>query len=499
MHNVALPQALYTAEAVRELDRLAIEALGVPGAVLMQRAGRALFAALLARWPSPSRITVYCGTGNNGGDGYVVAQLAADHGLRVQVVQLGDADRIGGDARLARESALAAGVDVRAFAGHPPPVDGVVVDALLGTGARGEPRGEYGEAIALINASGLPVVAADIPSGLCSDTGRVLGQAVRAALTVTFVGLKQGLVTAQGPAVCGELVFANLGLPESLGAEVAATALRLDGDALRRRWLPPRPATSHKGHWGHVLVVGGERGMAGAAVLAATAAARVGTGLVSCATRPEHVPALVARVPEVMAHGVDHGNGLAPLLARASVVVVGPGLGREPWAQQLLLQALKSGLPAVVDADALNLLSERPRWLGAPPANWIITPHPGEAARLLGCSTAAIEADRYGAARQLAQRWGARVALKGAGTVVATEDGLFVGDYGNPGMASGGMGDVLSGVLGGLLAQGLSPATAVCLGVCLHGWAADRAARAGGQRGLLAEDLMSELRSLVNP
>lgn len=491
-----LPFHLYSAAGVRELDRIAINDFGIPGSHLMQRAGRAAFRELLRRWPEPGHLHVFCGTGNNGGDGFVIAALARQRGLPVNVWQVGAPDRIGGDALAARRFAEREGVAIAAFAGAVPET-GVIVDALLGTGLNDAVRPPFSDAIGAINASGLPVLAADIPSGLSSDSGRILGCAVRAAVTVSFIGLKQGLFTGSGPDCCGEVVYADLDVPAELFGRVEPASTRLDRAALTRTLLPPRPRSAHKGLFGHALVIGGDHGMAGAAAMACEAALRVGAGLVSCATRAEHVPILVGRHPEVMAHSVRSGQELEPLLARASVVVIGPGLGRAAWGQQLLQRALHSGLPAVVDADALNLLAQGD---AAPPEHerWVLTPHPGEAARLLGCDSALIQEDRFRAAAELRRRYGGAVVLKGAGTLVCDAHGIGICNAGNPGMASGGMGDVLSGVLGGLLAQRLDVAQAARLGVCLHAAAADLAAAQAGERGLVATDLMPHLRRLVN-
>jgi NAD(P)H-hydrate epimerase len=487
-----LPESLYDAAGVRALDRHAIDRCGIPGKQLMLRAGRAAFAHLLQRWPAPAHIHVVCGTGNNGGDGFVIAGLAQQRGLPVTVWQVGDVAKIQGDALSARDFAQREGVSLRAFA-EMALTDGVIVDALLGTGLNGDVRADFSRAIAAINASGLPVLAADIPSGLCSDTGRTLGAAVHADLTVSFIGLKQGLFTGAGPDYCGDIVYADLDVPADVFASRAATATLLRLESLQAL-LPRRARVAHKGHFGHVLVVGGDHGMAGAALMASMAAGRVGAGLVSCATRAEHVPALVTRVPEVMTLGVRSGLELQAALERASVIVIGPGLGRAAWGGQLLAQVLRADKPLVVDADALNLLAAgelRQR------SNWILTPHPGEAATLLKITNADVQSDRFAAATALQQRYGGAVILKGAGTLIATLSGIGVAPYGNPGMASGGMGDVLSGALGGLLAQGLSIDEAAAFGACLHGRAADLAA-ADGERGLLATDLLPHLRRLVN-
>lgn len=486
---------LYTAAQTRALDACAIDSHGVPGITLMSRAANAAFDCLLGAWPEPIALQVLCGTGNNGGDGFLIADLAHKRGIPATVYQLGDPDKISGDALLARDQALANGVDIQPFAGSLAPIEAVVVDAMLGTGLGGDVRSPYREAIEAINASGKPVLAVDIPSGLCADTGRVLGAAVIADLTVTFIGLKRGLFTGHAADYAGALQFTDLAIPAEVYNEIAADCERLELEALLEL-LPERPAIAHKGLYGDVLVVGGDHGMAGAAALAAEAALRCGSGLVKVATRTEHVAALVARVPEIMPRGIEDGEDFAPMLASADVLVVGPGLGQSPWAQHLAQVATASGKPMVLDADGLNLLAAGQLGDGKQD-NRVLTPHPGEAARLLGISTAQVQADRFAAARALQQKYGGVVVLKGNGSLIAGPDQLLLSDYGNPGMASGGMGDVLSGVIGSLLGQGLEPLLAAALGVCLHGGAADIAADEGGQRGLAASDLIPQLRALL--
>ena len=500
IQNLPGTEMLYTAAQTRELDRCAIEDYGIPGIVLMARAAAATFDALLGVWPDTGCVHVLCGTGNNGGDGYLVADLAHKRGMAVCVYQLGDVGKIKGDALRAKEQALANGVAVKAFnPGDFKVADGdLVVDAMLGTGLGGDVRGPYAQAIATVNASGLPVLAVDIPSGLCSDTGRVLGAAICAAVTVTFIGLKRGLFTGEAPDYTGAIHFTDLAVPVEVYQQAPCACAKLELEPLLAR-LPPRPAASHKGSYGSVLIVGGDEGMAGAVAMAAEAALRCGVGLVRVATHVEHVPAIVARTPEAMAHGVRNGAELIPLIAQSDVLVVGPGLGQSPWSEQLLHAALASGKAVVLDADALNLLSAGRAALSARD-NCLLTPHPGEAARLLGCTTAQIQADRFAAAQQLQKMVGGVVVLKGNGSLIAGAGQLLLSDYGNPGMASGGMGDVLSGVLGALLAQAsahhMTALECAALGVCLHGAAADRAAR-DGQRGLCATDLMPHLRELL--
>ncbi len=473
---------------------MAIEEYGIPGSELMERAGRAAFGAFQKRWPSAQRVVVVCGSGNNGGDGYVVARLAREAGLEVDVLRPGGAREPGGDALLMYRRWRDAGGRVRSFEPEALQRPCVIVDALLGTGLEREVQGEYAAAIAAINASDQPVMALDIPSGLSADTGMPLGIAVQAILTVTFIGLKQGLFTGLAPDYTGAVRFAALGVPPQVYDAVRAEVTRIGQEEVRDA-LTPRARCSHKGDHGHVLVVGGEFGMAGAARMAASAAARVGAGLVSVATRESHAGLMTMTQPEIMAHGVEEAAALQPLLRRASVLAVGPGMGRGAWGRELLEATLTSDLPLVLDADGLNLLAERPQRS----ERWILTPHPGEAARLLGCSVTEVQADRFAAARHLQARFGGVVVLKGAGTLVAAgDDTLGLCALGNPGMGSGGMGDVLTGVIAGLLAQGVVPRLAARVGVWVHAHAADCAAR-DGERGLLASDLFAHLRRAVNP
>ncbi|WP_104202114.1 NAD(P)H-hydrate dehydratase [Billgrantia saliphila] len=492
-HDALRP--LYHAAQVRELDRRTM-AGGVEGFALMQRAATAAWQSLKARWSGVKRLTVLCGGGNNGGDGHVLAALAAVAGIEVQRIALKPPEALRGDAARAAEMASAAGVGSEpwragiAFSGE------VIVDALLGTGIAGEVTGEFRDAIEAINASGLPVLAIDIPSGLAADTGATLGVAVRATRTVTFIGDKIGLHTGRAPALVGEVHFRALGVDALAHADLVPAAHLLDRELIAT-WLPPRERDAHKGGMGHVLILGGAPGFGGAALLASEAAARLGAGKISLATAPEHVTACLTYRPEVMVHGMRGAAELGELPARADVLVVGPGLGQGAWGQSMLQAALGESKPMVIDADGLNLLASR--FDGLRRDDWILTPHPGEAARLLGCSAADIEADRPAAARELQQRRGGVVVLKGAGSLVAGPEGMAVCPYGNPGMASGGMGDVLSGILGALLAQGVPLETAARLGVTVHALAGDQAARDGGERGLLAADLASYARVLVNP
>ncbi len=493
--STRLPRELYRAADVRRLDALAMEDHGIPGLTLMERAGAAVFSTLTSRWPEARRVLVCCGSGNNGGDGYIVATLARQRGLEVSVLAVSEPDRLAGDAAAAVEGARAAGVPIRAWPvrareGRLAERPDVIVDALLGTGLDRAVEGAYAEVIDAMNGAGVPRLAVDIPSGLHADSGQVLGRAVKADLTVSFIGLKQGLFTGDGPQYGGSVAYDGLGVPEAVGRAVAPSALRL-GPVKGTPLLAPRARNAHKGHFGHVLVVGGNRGMAGAARMAGVAALRTGAGLVSVATVPE---APAPPEPELMVHGVAGRRELEPLLAQATVVAVGPGLGTDAWGREMFAACLGAQRPLVVDADALNLLA----FEGASREDWVLTPHPGEAGRLLGTSAATVQADRFAALEQLRRRYGGTVVLKGCGTLVAGPGGPpGACDTGNPGMASGGMGDLLTGVIAGLMAQGLTAPDAARAGVWVHGAAGDREARRG-ERGMVATDLLAGIRAEVN-
>lgn len=492
----SLSDALFSADSVRRIDQHVIKQLGVDGFDLMQSAADAAFRGLAMRWPGVEPMLVLCGAGNNGGDGYLIAANAAQDGLAVHCVAVAPTEKLNGDARKAWQKAVAVGVDVRQLADVGEAAldvlferSGLIVDAMLGTGASGAPREPFPDMIARSNAAGLPVLAVDVPSGLNATTGAAIGEVVQAAMTVTFIGRKAGLYTGQGPSVCGDVVFEPLGTGTHAGETPVA---RLQNWDSVQGWIPRRRASAHKGQFGHVLIVAGDRGFGGAGILVAEAAARAGAGLVSLATRPEHVTAALARCPSIMVHGVIHGSELPSLLAAATVVVCGPGLGQSAWGQQMLQQVVESGKPRVLDADALNLLSKR---VAVPANNQILTPHPGEAARLLNCLVPEVEADRLAAANRLQSLYGGVVLLKGAGTVIASgEAAVDVAGGSNPGMATGGMGDVLSGIIGALYAQMIeSPAHAATLGAVVHLEAATRASTKQGYMGLIPTDVIDAL------
>lgn len=499
--SVDLPVNLYRAEQVRALDRIAIDEQGIPGAVLMERAGLATFQACRQHWPDAARIAVVCGVGNNGGDGYVMARRAREAGLDIRVCQVGDGSRLQGDALQALQRMQRAGLQAVPFSSEALVGADVVVDAIFGTGLDREVQGVWADALTTIRASGVPVLAIDIPSGLHADTGSVLGTAVRAELSISFIGLKQGMFTNEGGEYSGTIWFDDLAVPAEVYRRFSPSARRISYPQLASLFAP-RARSAHKGSFGHVLVVGGDHGYAGAARLAAEAAARVGAGLVTLATRGSHAAAIIATRPELMCHAVDTPEQLVPLLGRATVLAVGPGLGQSAWAESLLATALRAGQPLVIDADALNLIARATtswRQSAYGPPRWVLTPHPGEAARLLGYSPREIQSDRFAAVQRLVERYGGVCVLKGSGTLILEAGAdIAVVDGGNPGMAVGGMGDVLTGIIAGMIAQGWSLSEAARLGVCVHAQAGDVAA-AGGERGLLAGELLATLRALVNP
>lgn len=497
-----LPLALYSADGVRNLDRYLIDEQGINGFELMQTAARSAFRQLLRRWPHAHHVLVLCGAGNNGGDGYVLASLAVRHGLKVKCLALTDPARLQGDALNAWLLASAQEVetclssqltdnDLAVWLQH----TDVVVDAMLGTGLQAAPRGEFARVIALCNQAAVAVLALDVPSGLNASSGAVTGDVISADATVTFIGLKAGLFTGQGPAVCGEVVFEDLGTAQHLEhCNEPLLATRADWHSCSAH-IPRRVVNAHKGHFGHVLVVAGDYGFGGAALLVAQAAARSGAGLVSLATRPEHVTAALSRCPSVMSHGVMQGSELAPLLAAATVIVCGPGLGQGVWGQQMLQQVLACNKPQVLDADALNLMAGE---VSVAVDQRILTPHPGEAARLLGVSVAEVEADRLAAAKQLQAQYGGSIVLKGAGTVIAGADGqLTLVNGSNPGMACGGMGDVLAGITAGLWAQMADPNQVAISAAALHLAAANSAAEQFGFMSLQPTDVIDSLAKVL--
>jgi NAD(P)H-hydrate epimerase len=460
------------------------------GFELMRRAGQAAWHQLLACWPQAQRIVVACGPGNNGGDGYVLATQALQAGRQVRVVRLAPAATELSRRACAQFEAAGGGIDA-ASAG----LDraDVIVDAVFGIGFARAPEDAVADWIDAINAASRPVLALDVPSGVDAGTGYVPGVAIRATRTLQFLAAHPGLLTGAALDYCGALFIDTLGvqLPAS-----DACAFALQAGALGN-WLPPRRRDSHKGRNGHVLCIGGDHGSGGAIALCAQAALRSGAGLVSVATRAGHLAALLAAQPEVMAREVGDAGAIdASQIQRATVLAIGPGLGTDAWGAALFDAAMACGKPLVLDADALNLLARQPLRL---PPDTVITPHPGEAARLLQISITDVQSDRLAAANALVERFGCVAVLKGAGTIVAASGRTpCVITAGNPGMAVGGMGDLLTGVVAALRAQGMWAFDAAACGALLHGAAGDDAAIVG-ERGLLPSDVLPHLRQRANP
>lgn len=486
---------LFDPDALRVLETRATAASDGDAFTLMQRAGQAAWRHLLEHWPQAQRIVIVCGPGNNGGDGYVLGVHAQRSGRDVCVLRLEQHAPRSELAQRACRDYIASGGRIEHFDGVMPTAD-LFVDALFGIGLSRAPDVATTALIEAINTKPAPVFALDVPSGVDAGRGHVPGAAIIAMRTLQLIVPHCGLATGRALDHVGVLGLASLEVESSVfdGIPVAATLLRIDAIL---DWLRPRARDSHKGSNGHVLCIGGDHGSGGAIMLCAQAALRCGAGLVSVATREEHVAPLLARSPEAMVHATASSDALAALVSRTTIIAIGPGLGQAAWGRALFDSALDAGKPLLLDADALNLLAAMPRAL---PPDTILTPHPGEAARLLGSSASSVQADRYAAAHELATRFDCVVVLKGAGTIVAVPGGIpRVIAAGNPGMAVGGMGDLLSGVIAALRAQGLSAFDAASCGALLHAAAGDAAAGQGGERGLLPSDLLAPLRRLANP
>lgn len=482
--------ALYLTRQIRDCEQLAISGYAISEQELMRRAGKAAFTQLRLRFPAAKKILIYCGSGNNAGDGYVLALLAFRAGLTVLINQFRLPEHLPPAAQQAALAAMDAGISCQYMEEIADFEADIIVDALLGTGIQGDVSGSFVTGINQINESGLPVLAIDIPSGLEADTGNIMGCCVQANLTVTFIAAKLGMMTMNGPDRCGDILCDDLDIGQCLSA-IAPAALIIQNTPP----LPRRLRNSHKGNFGQILMIGGNIGMPGSIVLAAHAAVRVGAGMVTAATRSQYAHTVLPNLPEAVVYGIERPDDILPLLEKATVCVIGPGLGLDDWAKQLFTYALASQLPMVIDASALRLLAAQPQH----DDNWVLTPHPGEASDLLGLSTLEVQNDRLQSVLSLQQKYGGNIVLKGVGSLIQTdEQQTFLCTAGNPGMASAGMGDVLSGVIGGLIAQGLPLAKAAPCGVWLHAKAADLAAVENGERGMLASDLLPFLQYLVN-
>ncbi|WCE31391.1 NAD(P)H-hydrate dehydratase [Vibrio sp. SCSIO 43137] len=492
MNKVSEP--LYLAAQVREGERQAAAQLGIEMFELMERAGLAVYQLFLERYSDSQNVLVICGGGNNGGDGYIFARLAKGDGYNVTLWQSGKAENLTGDAAAARDKWLADGGNIQPPESSVPEGTHVIIDALLGTGLHGAVRPDAEDLISIVNESDKPVISVDSPSGLHSDSGAILGSCIRAEQTVTFIARKQGLYTGEASSVTGEVIFAGLGVSEQFHKNTQPSSTTLSLQQLISA-LKARGKTSHKGDFGRVVLMGGDRGMFGAIRLASEACARTGAGLTRVVTQLENVSAIVSARPELMVYDWrGNSNEINNHLHWADVIALGPGMGTTSWARSLLGYSNSVEKPIVLDADGLNLLAKSPDFN----SRRIITPHPGEAARLLNCSIDEVEQDRFSAVKRLQRKYGGVAVLKGAGTLVFDGKHHYLCTAGNPGMATGGMGDVLTGVIAGLLGQGLSLTDAACGGVWMHSTAADMCAAEQGQNGMLASDLFPYLRKLVN-
>lgn len=484
------PTGLYDADQARAIDHFAINELGIAALSLMTRAGEVATRRLKALWPSARKITVVCGTGNNAGDGYVLAALLHASGYQVRVINLGNVEGLSLEARtcfdaLPKSLAVSDSIDDLQNAE-------VIVDAIFGIDLNRNVDGIFANAIVSINESGRPVLSLDVPSGLNASTGQVMGYAVLASATVSFISAKIGLKTGAGPDCTGHLYLDDLEIPSAAYESTAPTARSLTYE-LVKSLLRPRLRGGHKGTHGHALIIGGAPGYRGALMLAGEAAARTGAGLVTLVSNANGPELFNAERPEMMFRTLDNVAALDTVLARVSVVAIGPGLGLAGEAMALFSKVLDCKHALVVDADALRLLADEP----IQRQNWVLTPHPGEAAYLLGCDVAEIQSNRVAAAKEIQCKYGGSIILKGVGSVVVANDIPEILMHGNPGMGSGGMGDVLTGIIAALIAQGLSCSNATRLAACIHGLAGDLAAKEG-ERGLLARDLMGHIRRLVN-
>ncbi len=501
---------LVTAAEMRALDRETIDSIGVPGVVLMESAGRGVVDVIARHYDvAHTRVVAFCGPGNNGGDGFVVARHLANRGADVIVALVGERDKIKGDARTHFDACAKS--NVRIFEADKAPLhrNDLVVDAIFGTGLqRAVGAGAARDAIARMRAHRGPVVAVDVPSGLDADKG-IIGPCVRADHTVTFAFAKIGLVGAEEQAVVGALHVVDIGIPDKLARERGVKAELLEDSVLAP--LRARPLVGHKGTHGHVLVVAGSRGKTGAALLCGTAVLRSGSGLCTVAMPADAATLVEGRVPELMIEAVGPAGDLQSLMAGKKAAAVGPGIARDDAAKERLRALGNSELPLVVDADALNAIAAERELLPRRGSPTVLTPHPGEAARLLGATTGAVQEDRVGAARAIADKYGAVCVLKGARTVIAAPDGrLAVNPTGNPGLGTAGTGDVLTGVVAAALArmhgaggengtERVDPFVAACAAVYLHGAAGDRAAAAKSPTGLMAHDVLDALPHLLAP
>tara|TARA_E500000081_G_scaffold10741_1_gene12956 strand:- start:185 stop:1699 length:1515 start_codon:yes stop_codon:yes gene_type:complete len=499
---------LYTASETRKIDNLAIKEKGVSGYSLMQMAAEFTLDVILREFSPVEELIIFCSKGKNSGDGFLLGSFAKEFGLEVTIVMSNTSNVLKGVSRKAFEEMKDAKVKIistKSVEKLKVSNKAVIVDALIGTGLKGNLRKNIKESILALNKLGvkLPVLSLDIPSGINPDTGDADDIAVYADITATFVAQKRGCFTSVGKKFSGEIIYSDLEIPKNLFSKITSTSYVVDyEDSISK--VVYREQDAHKGHFGNVLIVGGDRGLGGAGLLSSRAAVYSGAGLTSLVTRPEHVSASLVSCPEVMVKGVDSGQDIEEHLVKPDVIAIGPGLGQSAWSEQMIQrvfwEAEKRDISVIMDADALNLLTKL-KLSSDLPKRLILTPHPGEAARLLNTSVAVIESNRFSAAAKIQKKFNATVVLKGSGTVICHKSGgtqkWGICDSGNPGMATGGMGDVLTGIIAGLLAQGLTLKEAAEAGVDLHAKAADQASLEFGEAGLTSSDVINELKYLL--
>ncbi|WP_024850442.1 bifunctional ADP-dependent NAD(P)H-hydrate dehydratase/NAD(P)H-hydrate epimerase [Hydrogenovibrio kuenenii] len=487
---------LYSAEQSQQLDRLAIASGNFPGILLMKRAAYRAFQTLRQHWPQAKKLYILCGTGNNGGDGLALAQYAILEGLEVDIALVGNSDHFKPDAQQVFSELTQLGVISQNFSSAKLEEADLVVDALLGIGLNKDIEGKLSDIINQVSQAHKPILALDIPTGINATTGQIHGCAIRANVTISFITHKLGLYTGLGADHIGKKVIDDLNLPATLFEQIPSLADFHDL-AYWQNKMPKRSIAAHKGSSGTSLLIGGNHSMAGAIQLAATAALRAGSGLVKVISQPGHLQTLTEQQPELMTYPTKQ---LEMLLTQVNAIAIGPGLGEDNWAQKLFQQTLQHSMqsptPLVMDADALKLLAQNPQQRPTKP-NWVLTPHPGEAAQMLGCSTQEVQSDRLAAIRKLHEMYGGVIVLKGNGSLIFDGEQMELCPLGNAGMAVGGMGDVLTGMITSYLAQGsgqgMTLMDAACLGVYQHAAIADQVIENRSLTSLIPSDIIDGL------
>jgi hydroxyethylthiazole kinase-like uncharacterized protein yjeF len=499
---------LYTASETRKIDSLAIKEENISGYSLMQSAAEFSLDVIVREFPEVKDLVVFCSKGKNSGDGFLLGVYGQEFGLNVTVVMCSPITDLKGVTKKAYDelkSSKVKTIQARSIKNLKLSKETVIVDALVGTGLKGNLRRNIRDSVLTINKLGIkyPVVSLDVPSGVNSDTGDVADVCVFADITTTFVARKRGCFTSIGKKVSGDIQYSDLDIPKKVFSKIPSTCSVIDFEDLVDRVIF-REQDAHKGNFGHAIVIAGDRGLGGAGILASKAIVYSGTGLTTLATRPEHVSASLVSCPEVMVKGVSSGQDVEEYLLKPNVIAIGPGLGQTAWSEQMVqrvfMEAESRDVPVIMDADALNLLAKL-RLSNKLPKQLILTPHPGEAATLLNTTVDNVESDRFGAAQKIHKKFNATVVLKGAGTIIIHNDGSLrkwgICSSGNPGMAAGGMGDALTGIIAGILAQGLSIRDAVEAGVDLHAKSADLMSHEVGEAGLTPTDVIEGLRLLL--